>query len=421
MNFHLFPDLAAMTALLAILFFLHRRHPQERVNIWIGGLILIFIEAIVHAIYPPPGPWRRAAHVIALDSFLVGGGIFFWGAIRDLVPRRPALLYLLINSVPIFAVLTTYGLDVRDPAIFHRWIAGGLILGVVSPFLLSRKPNLGKHWWLVLVPILTWTPSWFAVSHNAYRDATYLLLFFLYLYAAIAFQASLPKKSLGKVAVVGGFVIWSLVFLFHSWVTNHPQYQDIADQIWDMQKFVVTIGMLLVMLEEKVSSNEWYAFHDQLTGLPNRRYFEDQLPQALFHSERTATRTALIMLDLNGFKLINDSLGHDVGDELLQHISRNLRNAIRVSDTLVRLGGDEFIIIAGDLPSDRPASAIADHTTERIAHAINKPVTISGHTITVNGSIGVAIYPDDATDEVLLRRLADQRMYEQKRQMALAF
>ena len=127
------------------------------------------------------------------------------------------------------------------------------------------------------------------------------------------------------------------------------------------------------------------------------------------------------MLDLNGFKLINDSLGHDVGDELLQHISRNLRKAIRVPDILVRLGGDEFIINASDLPSDRPASAIAEHTIDRIAHAINKPVTISGHTITVNGSIGIAIYPDDATDEVLLRRLADQRMYEQKRQMALAF
>ena len=410
-----------MTALLAILFFLHRRHPQERVNIWIGGLILIFIEAIVHAIYPPAGPWRRAAHVIALDAFLIGGGIFFWGAIRDLVPRRPALLYLLINAISIFGVLTTYGLDVRNPVVFHRWISGGLVLGAVSPFVIARKLNLGKHWWLVLVPILTWTPSWFAVSQNAYRDATYLLLFFLYLYTAIAFQASLPKKSLGKVAIVGGFVIWALVFLLHSWVTSHSQFQDIADQIWDMQKFLVTIGMLLVMLEHQVSSHEWYAFHDQLTGLPNRRYFEEQLPQALYHSERTATRTALVMLDLNGFKLINDSLGHDVGDELLQHISRNLRKAIRVPDILVRLGGDEFIIIASDLPSDRPASAIAEHTIDRITHAINKPVTISGHTITVNGSIGVAIYPDDATDEVLLRRLADQRMYEQKRQMALAF
>ncbi len=214
---------------------------------------------------------------------------------------------------------------------------------------------------------------------------------------------------------------WSLVFLLHSWVTNHPGYEAIADEIWNLQKFLVTIGMLLVLLEQQVSTNEWYAFHDHLTGLPNQRLFEDRLAAAIQHSKLNNTRTALLMVDLDGFKLINDTHGHDVGDELLRHIGHNLRSAIRAPDTLARLGGDEFIIIATDLPNDQPVGVIAESAATRISSALRKPVGINGGALTVTGSVGVAVYPDDTMDEVLLRRLADQRMYEQKRQIPLDF
>jgi diguanylate cyclase (GGDEF)-like protein len=182
-----------------------------------------------------------------------------------------------------------------------------------------------------------------------------------------------------------------------------------------MLKFLVIIGMILVMLEQQVSTNEWYAFHDQLTGLPNRRLFEERLVTALLQSQRNQTRTALFMVDLNGFKHINDTLGHGIGDQVLQHISRNLRSAIRTPDTLARLGGDEFIIITTDISSDLPADVIVDRTLNRISQAIKKPFTVDEHTLTVSGSIGVALYPDDTTDEILLRRLADHRMYQQKK------
>ena len=121
------------------------------------------------------------------------------------------------------------------------------------------------------------------------------------------------------------------------------------------------------------------------------------------------------MVDLNGFKHINDTLGHGIGDQVLQHISRNLRSAIRTPDTLARLGGDEFIIITTDISSDLPADVIVDRTLNRISQAIKKPFTVAEHTLTVSGSIGVALYPDDTTDEILLRRLADHRMYQQKK------
>src|SRR5271170_1313158 len=419
MNYRLTPDLAAMAVLLTILYFLRKRHPQERVDLWITGLLFIFLEAIAHAFYTPKGQWHLPSHVVALDSYLAAGVIFLWAAAKPLFPRKPTLYYLLLNTPPVFAVLTAYGLDVRNPGVFRVFVAIGLILGLVTPFLLARSAKLGHGWWLVALQAGVWGSGWFFAAHGMYRDAAYIPLFALYLSTAVVFQLSLPSKSLGKVAIVLGFTVWALVFLFHSWVTNRPQYIDIAAQIWDMQKFLVTIGMLLVMLEHQVSSNEWYAFHDHLTGLPNRRRFEDLLMDALRRSERNHTRTALLMLDLNGFKQINDSYGHDAGDELLQRVAHNLRAAIRAPDTLARLGGDEFIVIVTDMPVDEPVDHIADNCVARLSGALRKPAQINGNALTVSGSIGVAVYPDDTTDEVFLRRLADQRMYQEKRQIPL--
>ena len=410
-----------MGLLLSILYFLRRRHPHQTVGCWLVGLIFIFFESIVHAAYPAPGPLRLAAHVVALNFFYIAGAIFLWASGRDLFPRKPSLLYLAINSLPPAALLTVYGLGGHDQRTYHAIAACGLVLGVISAFAIARVWNLGRGWWSLVVQFGTWIPIWLFASSGSFRNAAYYVLFVLYFATAVLFQLSLPRKSLGRIAIVLGFVVWSLVFLLHSWVSNHPGYDAIADEIWNMQKFLVTIGMLLVLLEQQVSTHEWYAFHDHLTGLPNQRLFEERLAAAIQHSQANNTRTALFMIDLDGFKLINDTHGHDVGDELLQHIAENLRGAIRPPDTLARLGGDEFIILATDLPVIQRIEAIAEAGEVRIDRALRKPVSINGHLFNVAGSIGVAVYPDDATDEVLLRRLADQRMYEQKRQIPIAF
>jgi len=421
MNYLLLPDLAAMALLLGILYFLRRRHPREAVNLWLVGLVFIFLEAFIHAAYPAPGTLRLAAHVVALNFFYIAGVIFLWASGRDFFPRRSFLLYLLVNSVPVVALLTVYGLAIYIPWIYHVVSAFGLFLGIVSTFVVGRTWRLGKGWWLLLVQCSAWPPIWYFASAHSFRGAVYFALFVLYFVTAVVFHLSLPRKSLGKVAIVIGFVIWSLVFLLHSWVSDHPGYDAIADEIWNLQKFLVTIGMLLVLLEQQISTNEWHAFHDHLTGLPNQRLFEDRLSAAIQQSRSNATRTALLMVDLDGFKLINDTHGHDVGDELLRHVAENLRGAIRPLDTLARLGGDEFVILATDLPGEQAVSDIAEGSRVRILRALRRPVNVNGNTLTVTGSIGVAVYPDDTTDEVLLRRLADQRMYEQKRQIPLNF
>jgi diguanylate cyclase (GGDEF)-like protein len=421
MNYLLLPDLAAMSLLLGILYFLRRRHPGESVDYWLVALVFIFLEAIIHAAYPKPGPWRSVAHVAALNFFYIAGAIFLWASGRDLFPRRSFRLYLVLNSLPVMVLLTTYGLGGQNFRVYE-WISlAGLLLGVASAFAVARRRKMGRGWWLIAVQCCTWPPIWYLASTGSFRAATYFSLFVVYFATAVVFEMALPRNSLGRVAIVIGFVVWSLVFLFHSWTASHQGYDVISDEIWNLQKFLVTIGMLLVLLEQQVATNEWYAQHDHLTGLPNQRLFENRLAAAIEQSQDGKTRTALLMVDLNGFKLINDSHGHEIGDELLRHISQNLRGAIRPRDTLARLGGDEFMIIATDLPADQPASAIAEASVSRISTALRKPVSINGKAFTVTGSIGAAVYPDDATDEGTLRRLADERMYEQKRQMPLNF
>jgi diguanylate cyclase (GGDEF)-like protein len=168
--------------------------------------------------------------------------------------------------------------------------------------------------------------------------------------------------------------------------------------------------MILVMLEEQVSSNEWLALHDELTGLPNRRLFADRLSLAIERADRLSSRLALLVLDLNGFKVINDTMGHQAGDQVLREVSSHLRRSVRASDTLARLGGDEFIIVATDLEGGKSA----DHVVEAVRSAMEKPIMVDGQTMIVSASLGMAVYPDDADDSIKLLRIADQRMYALK-------
>ena len=420
MKVELLSDLAAMAALLTILYFLRRRHPQEGVGLWIVGLLFIFTEALAYALYRPFGPLHIPMHVVALDSYLAAGIIFLWAGSKTLFPRRAMLIYLGITATALAALETTYAFDVRTPGPYYLIAAFGLLTGFSAPFLMFRTYQLGRAWWLALAQVLFWVPVGFFAATTVYRNAAYFPLFLLYSMTALVFAVSLPRKSLGRLAIIGSFLIWSLIFLFHAWVTNRPQYVNVAAQIWNWQKFLVTIGMVLVLLERQVSINEWYALHDQLTGLPNRRYFEDKIDEAIRQSQRNGSRAAVVMVDLNGFKAVNDTRGHDIGDRLLQYIAANLKKVIRSHDTVARLGGDEFTLLLTNLPSDLPIARIVEITTSRVEETLMRPFELDEESFSVSGSVGVAVYPDDTTDEILLRRLADQRMYEQKRQTPFA-
>lgn len=152
------------------------------------------------------------------------------------------------------------------------------------------------------------------------------------------------------------------------------------------------------------------AYEDTLTGLPNRLLYNDRLAQALAHARRHDTRAALLMLDLDRFKLVNDTLGHSVGDELLQAVATRLKTAVRAEDTVARLGGDEFAIILPHVVESADAALLA----EKIVKLVSVPMQIAGHRLTMSTSVGIGIFPDDAEDAETLAKVADTAMYGAK-------
>jgi diguanylate cyclase len=156
---------------------------------------------------------------------------------------------------------------------------------------------------------------------------------------------------------------------------------------------------------------EHRALHDPLTDLANRSLFFDRLRQALHAARRDASQVALVMLDVDGFKAINDSLGHATGDAVLREVGSRLRLGLRATDSAARLGGDEFAWILPRVSSRRSVEAMV---RKRLAIA-QEPVNLDGQTIEVGLSAGIALYPDDGQDPDTLMRRADRAMYTVKR------
>jgi len=154
------------------------------------------------------------------------------------------------------------------------------------------------------------------------------------------------------------------------------------------------------------------AHHDYLTNLPNRVLLNDRLEQAIIHSQRNNDKTALLFIDLDHFKLINDSLGHSIGDRLLIEVSHRLTKVIRGDDTVSRQGGDEFIVILRDVPETDYVMTISDRMLDYLA----RPVAIDDHNLAITASIGISLYPDDADNIEDLIRSADVAMYHAKSQ-----
>ena len=152
------------------------------------------------------------------------------------------------------------------------------------------------------------------------------------------------------------------------------------------------------------------AHHDALTGLPNRVLFSDRLHQAIRAAQRERNKLAVLYFDLDKFKPVNDTYGHAVGDRLLQQVAARVRAGLRDSDTLARVGGDEFVVLLPRCAGDPDAVKVADH----ILALLNRPFEVEGHVLHISGSMGHALYPDNGTDEEQLLHAADLAMYDAK-------
>lgn len=187
---------------------------------------------------------------------------------------------------------------------------------------------------------------------------------------------------------------------------------DISLGHWEDENEQYAIAYIRDLTERKKfeESLRHRATHDELTKLPNRWLFHLQLNQALVHAKRTKRHVAVLFLDLDGFKTVNDSFGHAVGDELLVQVGTRLREALRENDTLARMGGDEFAILLADMESTDEAISVA----EKLLTVLDAPHHLLNQDVHTGGSIGLAFYPDDTQDSESILRYADMAMYQAK-------
>jgi diguanylate cyclase (GGDEF)-like protein len=219
----------------------------------------------------------------------------------------------------------------------------------------------------------------------------------LSLHTLPAFELAIDRTK-SSLILGGGALLSLLVFGFlYSVATQHANVHSQASKLTqDLQRS-----------EERFRH---LAYHDPLTGLPNRALLHDHGARALGRARRGNNHVAILFIDLDRFKTINDSLGHSVGDALLKEVSLRIRQTVRDFDTVARMGGDEFVVLLTDLHDPASAGSVAQH----ILDSLSKVTVIDGHELHVTPSIGVSLFPDDGNDFSELLKYADSAMYRAK-------
>jgi diguanylate cyclase (GGDEF)-like protein/PAS domain S-box-containing protein len=200
-------------------------------------------------------------------------------------------------------------------------------------------------------------------------------------------------------AIFGTFAIFS---------ATEGTPSEAETKLTDVATRIASIALQRKRTEDRI---QFMANHDALTGLPNRTLLKDRLSQALLSAQRHDHWVTVAFIDLDNFKVINDNLGHNAGDELLKIVANRMVDCLRATDTVVRLGGDEFVILLLDQPKDVEAISA---TIQKLASALAEPVNLDGHELTVTASMGIANYPENGADPDVLLANADAAMYRAK-------
>ncbi len=405
------PDLAAVALLTCAFASVARQEPTTDSRPWLIGWVLITFQFAALLFLNVPGLLGSLASAIGVACLTAGGALFMWAA----VPYRtaPSSQWMLIAQL---TTNTCYAILISSDNVSPWALDVAAVLIGIAPltiaFISLRRVNYPLRWVLVGL-CLVLSIFLLMVQHRPQIGPTLALsgvLFTVYAGCCINVWYSYRRTTAGALITIVGFFGWAAVFLIPPLAVTVLPTLRIHTEVLNLPKYVVAVGMILLLLEDQIAHNKYLALHDELTGLPNRRLFLDRLAQSLERSRRLGTKAALLVIDLDHFKQVNDTLGHHAGDVLLQTVSSLFSSRVRRSDTLARSGGDEFSVILEEPINRSNARLVAQSLTQ----LLEEPIPILGHQLKVGASIGIAIYPDDAADLEALCIAADLRMYENK-------
>ncbi len=331
-----------------------------------------------------------------------------------------------LNQV-LWAVLIALGAAAVPLMATHNWFPSAILAataGVVALALMAlRRGRVRLASWMMLFALTVAISILVAVGKGLQDEAL------LALPGILIFASMFGNRRLyfGLLAYTACFL--TLIGLSHFLGWRSPQQMPprpdtfitiivilavIAYYVWliscNLQEAMARLASENRLVRKSLAQIETLAHHDALTGLPNRVLARDRFEQAASHALRSGSRAAVLFLDLDNFKTVNDSLGHAAGDALLCDVAARLVGCVRANDTVSRQGGDEFLIVLGDLANAEAASAIAVKLIEQLA----KPFLMGDLEVVATGSLGIAVFPDNGPDFDSLLKHADMAMYQAK-------
>lgn len=412
MDWSKLPDLAAVAALTCAFASVARRGQTTTSRHWLTGWVLIAVHFAAFVFLPAPGIWGVLADDIGLASLTSAGVLFMWASVPYRAERssRWMLMSLLVTNSLYFVLL---GFD--HPAHWALDISALLFgAGPLTIALTARRDFTHILRWMVVGVYCVLSVFLLAVQNragNGIEIASNAVLFTVYFGCCFhVWHSYRGRRSAGSLITITGFLGWALVFVIGPLAGVFAPHAQIESEAWNLPKYVVAVGMILLLLEDQIEHNKYLALHDELTGLPNRRLFLDRLALSLERARRSESKAALLVIDLNHFKQVNDTFGHHAGDMLLKKVSSIFQGRVRRSDTVARTGGDEFSMILEEPTNRSNAKLVARSLMEML----REPLEVGTHVVQVGASIGVAVFPDDAADIESLCIAADRRMYDDK-------
>ena len=342
------------------------------------------------------------------EWLLDGVGLVFILAAANVPKRRISNKLMVAISLPF---LLTTAIDTYQ---IHRLIAGLadcalFVLPGIFLWLRPRQRTLPMVYVCMGLAVLgmLMIPGILYATHLADRTA----LAVIFLVAAYLYFISAPRNTRGVFAATVGFAAWGISYPFAIvWAHLFPAVK-LDRTILDLPIYFAVVGIMLTLLEEHVEQTERLAMHDPLTDLPNRRMFEARLIATMEEARINRTTVACLVIDVDNFKMINDTLGHSAGDQLLRALAVRLSWHMTPRDILARTGGDEFTALLAGVSDEHHLRFIAG----AMMSAGSVPIIIDGKPVDLHISIGIALSPDHADDIDSLRRAADEAMYSAKR------